>query len=169
MKPILTDFTYSIYRRGERIMAFFFFFLFSSQSDKNSGCYGNLQLPLTYNRRKEKLLFIAISLQVFWQKFYRNIPCVVLYKTYHFCPNLWIWLVAMATKILHLWKKYYKIFSSEAIRRIKLKLCRNVLTIWPVQNWCFFFFFFFFFFAVVHALSLLWQLKVSMDLWESEN
>ena len=29
-----------------------FFFLF--QSDKNSGCYGNLQLPLPYNGENEK-------------------------------------------------------------------------------------------------------------------
>ena len=27
---------------------------FLSQSDKNSGCYGNLQLPLTYNGGKMK-------------------------------------------------------------------------------------------------------------------
>ena len=29
-------------------------------------------------------------------------PRVVLYQAYHFCPNLWIWLVAMATKKLNL-------------------------------------------------------------------
>ena len=34
---------YSIYRQGERIMALL------SQSDKNSSCYGNLELSLTYN------------------------------------------------------------------------------------------------------------------------
>ena len=39
---------------------------FLSQSDKNSGCYGNLQLPLTNNGQKLKMAFIAISLQVFW-------------------------------------------------------------------------------------------------------
>ena len=37
---------------------------------------------------KWKLAFIAISLQIFWQTFYRNVPWVVLYQNYHFCPNL---------------------------------------------------------------------------------
>ena len=51
---------------------------------------------------KWKLAFIAISLQIFWQTFYRTIPRVVLYQTYPFCPNLWIWLVAMAIETLNL-------------------------------------------------------------------
>ena len=34
--------------------------------------------------KKWKLGFTAISLQMFWQKFYRNVPWVVLYKTYLF-------------------------------------------------------------------------------------
>ena len=44
-------------------------------------------------------------------------------------PNIWvlskplIWLVAMATERINLWKKIKK---SEAIRGMKLKLCRNV-------------------------------------------
>ena len=82
---------------GRQIMAFL------SQSEKNSGFYGNLRLPLTYNGEKWKMAFIAISLQVFWQKVYRNIPWVVIYQTYHFCPNIWIWLVAMAIKMPNLW------------------------------------------------------------------
>ena len=52
------------------------------------------------------MAFIAISLQEFWQKFYRNIIWAVLYQTYHFCPNLYTWLVAMATESLNLRKKY---------------------------------------------------------------
>ena len=54
--------------------------------------------------KKWRMAFNATSLQVFWQMFYRNIPWVVLYQRYHFCPNLWIWLVAMATVRLHLQK-----------------------------------------------------------------
>ena len=33
---------------------------------------------------KRKLRFFAISLQIFWQKFYRNVPGVVLYKQWFF-------------------------------------------------------------------------------------
>ena len=68
------------------------------------------------------MAFIAVSLQMFWQKCYRNVPWVVLYETYEFCANHWIWLVAMAKFA----NKYSKIISSEAIRGMKLKLCRNV-------------------------------------------
>ena len=50
-----------------------------------------------------KLRFIAISLQIFWQKFYGNVPWVVLYQTFEFCPNCWIRLVDMATERINLW------------------------------------------------------------------
>ena len=33
---------------------------------------------------------IAVSLQIFWQMFYRNIPWVVLYLTCEYCQNRWI-------------------------------------------------------------------------------
>ena len=72
------------------------------------------------------MAFTAISLQIFWQKFYGNVPWEVLYQPYEFCPNRWIWLVAMVTETLNLRKKYSKIFYSEAIMGMKLKLCRNV-------------------------------------------
>ena len=36
------------------------------------------------------MALIAISLQIFWQKFYRNVSWVVLYQPYEFCPNGWI-------------------------------------------------------------------------------
>ena len=93
-------------------------------------------------------------LQIFWQKFYRNVPGVVLYKPYEFCLNRWIWLVAMATEMLNFRKKYSEIFS-EVIRGMKLKLCINVCVIMLYIN-CpfflsFFFFFFFFFFYCCYA------------------
>ena len=69
------------------------------------------------------MAFISISLQIFWQKFFRNVPWVDLYHTYEFRPNRWIWLVAMATERINLRKNIKK---SEAIRGMKLKLCRNV-------------------------------------------
>ena len=95
---------------GGRIVAFL------SKSDKNYGCYGNLQLPLIYNGEKLKMSFIAISPQVHWQKIYRNIPWVVLYQKYNFCPNLWTWLVATATESLNLRKNIQKSSLSEVIR-----------------------------------------------------
>ena len=71
------------------------------------------------------MAFIAISLQIFWQTFYGNVTWVVLYQPYEFCPNRWIWLVAMAIETLNLRKNINKNFSSEAMRGMKLKLCRN--------------------------------------------
>ena len=72
------------------------------------------------------MAFTAVSLQIFWQKFYRNVPRVVLYRTYLFCCNLLICLVPMATKRQNLRKKCLKINSSEAVWGIKLKLFRIV-------------------------------------------
>ena len=86
------------------------FFFFLSQVDKNSGCYGNLQLPLTYNGGKWKFAFIAISMQIFWQKFYRNVPWVVTHQTYAFLSKPHGNQKAKFEK-----KKYSEIISSEAI------------------------------------------------------
>ena len=83
---------------------------------------------------KWKLAFIAMSLQIFWQTFYRNVPWVVLYNTYHFCVNLLIWLVAMAIEKANLEKQYQTIIYSEAIRWIKLKRCRNIHSISLYKN-----------------------------------
>ena len=52
--------------------------------------------------------------------------------------------------------KHSKIFFSEAIRRMKLKLCINVYDI-SLYIKCISI-------AVAHVFSLLWQLKVSIDL-----
>ena len=114
------------------------------------GCHSN---------RKAKFAFIAMSLQIFWQKFYRNVRWVVLYQLYHFCPDFLIWLVVMATQRLNLHPQKKKNISSVGKRGIKLKLCRNVHNISlykkGISN------------AIACVLSLLWQLKVSIDLqWE---
>ena len=96
LKPwgrFLPNFTYSIYRPGKRIIVFFLF-----QSDRNFGCMATYTSWLIMG--KVELGFIAISLQIFWQNNYRNIHWVVLYQPY----------------------KYSKIFSSKAIRGMKLKL-----------------------------------------------
>ena len=98
------------------------------------GCHGNRKDKW----EKWKLAFIAISLQIFWQRFYRDVPQVVLYQTYEFCPNCWIWLVAMAAKGINWQKKYSKVISLEAIRGMKLKLCRNVHDISLYKNFVFY-------------------------------
>ena len=67
--------------------------------------------------RVVSLAFISVFLQIIWQKFYRNVPGVVLYQPYEFCENRWLWLVAMPTERLSFReKKYSKIFFSEVIR-----------------------------------------------------
>ena len=101
-------------------------------------CHGNLKVSIDFKWEKWKLAFISVLLQIFWQKFYRNVPGVVLYKPYEFCPNCWFWLVAMATEMFNFRKKIFKIFFSEVIRRMKLKLCINVCVIILYINCIFF-------------------------------
>ena len=67
-----------------------------------------LKVSIDLQWEKWKLRFIAISLQIFWQKFYRNVCWVALNQAYHFKLNLWIWLVTMATERLNLQKKNIK-------------------------------------------------------------
>ena len=71
-------------------------------------------------------IVISVLLQIFWQMFYWNVSGIVLYQPYEFCSNRWFWLVAMATKRLNFRKQYSKIFFSETIRGMKLKLYINV-------------------------------------------
>ena len=54
------------------------------------------------------------------------------------------------------WKKYSKIFFSEAVRRMRLKLCIHASDI-SLYKVCVFI-------VLVPLLWLLWQLKVSIDL-----
>ena len=71
------------------------------------GCYGNFKFPLTI-MGKVKLAFIAISLEIFWQKVYRNGCWVVLHQTCHFSLNHSNWLVAMAVERPKFTKKVFK-------------------------------------------------------------
>ena len=61
----------------------------------------------------------------------------------------------MTIKSLQFRKEYLKIISSEAIRGIKLKLCRNVYSVGLYKNGVFL--------AIANALSLVGQLKVSIE------
>ena len=115
-------------------------------------CYGNLKFPLTYNRESENW-----PLLLFWPTVCRNVPWIVLFQTYQFCPNLWIWLVAVSNQMAKFEKKYSEIISSKAIREIQLKLCRNVhnISLYKKKK-------FFFYCHCSCTFSLLWQLKVSI-------
>ena len=105
LKPwsrFLQNFTHSIYRPGERKVVFFC-----------SNQLRTLFVMATYSSHwlimgKVETGFYCCLTADIWQKFYRNVPWVVLYETYEFCPNRWIWLVAMATGRLHLRKKIFK-------------------------------------------------------------
>ena len=99
LKPwslFLPYFNYCIYRQGEQIMYFFCpRWIRTLVAMATSSCHwlirgGNENWHL---------------LQKSCQKFYRNVPWVVLYKTYLFCCNFLTWLVTMATKRQSLQKK----------------------------------------------------------------
>ena len=62
----------------------------------------------------------------------------------------------METERLNLQKHYSKHISAAAIRGMKLKLCRTVITLASTKNYVFI--------AVDRVLLLLWQLNVSIDL-----
>ena len=104
------------------------------------------------------MAFIAISVQIFWQKFYRNVPWLVLYQPYEFCPNRWIWLVAMATETLNLRKNIQE--SSPQKPLGGWSWSRNVHSISRYKNYVFI--------AVAHVLSSLWQLIVSIDFYNGK-
>ena len=110
-------------------------FIFLLLLFKHFGCYGNIKVCIDLQWEKWKLAFTAVSLQIFWQKFYRNVPWVVLYKTYLFCCNLLIWLVTMATKRQNLRTK----FPSNARIAIQQTKCLQYNTAYcqrPYPNIC---------------------------------
>ena len=122
------------------------------------GCFGNLHFPYTYNGKMKidiNCCHIATVLIKLLQKcsLSSSLPkCVSFVQTCEFDllpwqPKNWICQ-----------KQYSKINSSEAMSGIKLKLCSYVQTISLYKKGvCFI--------AVVQVFSLLWQLKVSTELW----
>ena len=116
----------SLYNNGLLLLLMFFH------------CYGNMKFPLTYCE-KWKLASVAISLQIFWQKFYRKVPWLVLYQTYHFCPNLWIKMIGCQGNRKDLFTKNIK---NQLIRILK-GLIWNFADLFitfsePVQNCAFY-------------------------------
>ena len=82
--------SFSAKSRGENTQWNKWFLLFSffaqgvfrgeTRKKKKSFLLGwSVQLPLTYKVEKWKLALIAVSLQIYWQTFHRNVPWVVLY------------------------------------------------------------------------------------------
>ena len=68
------------------------------------------------------------------QKFYRNVPCVVFYQHMNFVQTAEF----DGNRKAKFAKKISKIISSEAIRGIKLKLCRNVYNISFYKHYVFY-------------------------------
>ena len=109
-----------------------------------------MALPLNYNGKSGNwhlLLSHCRYLTTVLQKYSMSIPL----------PTIWILSKPLNLIGCHgnrkakFAKTYSNIISSEAIRGMKLKLCRNVHNISLYKN-CIFI-------AIVHVLSLLWQLK----------
>ena len=72
---------------------------------KHFGCYGNWKFPLTYNKKSENW-YLLLSHCRYFDKSFAQIFELSSTKYIHFIPNLSIWLVAMATEMLNLRKKY---------------------------------------------------------------
>ena len=115
-------FTYSIYRWGERIIVLFF------QSDKNSGCYGNVEFPLTDNGKSGKWQFVLSHcryLDFFLQKCFLG------------SPLRFIWILSKSLNLFgchgningKFSKHYSKIFFSEAIRGWSWNLAYMFMTL----------------------------------------
>ena len=97
------------------------------------------------------MAFISVLLQIFWKKKKKKIQ-----KCFWSSPLPTIWILSKSliltgchgNRRLNFRKQYSKIFFSEAIMGMKLKLCINVHNISVYINYVFI--------VVAHVLSLLW-------------
>ena len=79
---------------------------------------------------KWKMAFIAISLHIFWQRFYRNVSWAFLYQTFLFKPlNL---IGCHGNRKVKFAKQYSKIISITLLKKPGSKVCILVETIWMV-------------------------------------
>ena len=101
------------------------------------------------------MAIFAVSLLIF--RFF-------LQKCFLSSPLWFIWILSKSLNLIgchgnikgKFSKNYSKIFSSEAVKGMKLGLCIHVNDISLYTNYVFT--------VVAHVLSLLWQLKISIDL-----
>ena len=117
-------------------------------------CYDNLKFPLTYNGKNETCHSL-LSLCRYFDKSFTECLCSLS------SPLL---TLSILSKLLNLIgnrkakfaKFFWKIIFSEALREMKLKRGRNIhnISLYKIS----------FFIVVVHVLSLLRQIKVSIDL-----
>ena len=92
-------------------------------------CYGTIKFPKTYNGKSGNWHLFLCYCRYFGKSFTEMFLDDSSTNHLNFCPNHWLWLVAMAIERLNFRKRYSKIFFSEAIRGMKLKLCINVYDI----------------------------------------
>ena len=100
--------------------------MFLLQSDKNSGCYGNLQFPLTYNGKsgtRQFLLSHCRYLDFLFTEMFLEQSSTIHMNFVQIAEFDWL---PWQHKEYIFEKKYSKIFSSEAVREMKLKLCIHV-------------------------------------------
>ena len=111
--------------------------LFLSQSDKNSGCCGNYNCHWLIMGKVEIGIYCYLTTDILTkvlQKCSLSSPL----------PTIWILFKLLCLIGCHgnrnakFAKKYSKIFSSEALRGMKLKFCRNVHKISLYKNYVFY-------------------------------
>ena len=119
------------------------------------------------------MTFFAISLQIYWRKFFGNVCWVGLYQTYTFCPNLSIWLVGKAIQRINLHIILKKSTPQKLYGGWSWNFAEMFIAL--VSTKIFFFFFFFFYCCcictlVVMATSsfhglIMGKMKIGFNCW----
>ena len=94
-----------------------------------------LKVSIDLQWGKWKSAFISVLLQIFWQKFYKNVPGVVFYQPYEFCQKHWVWLVAMPTKRLNFGGKKNLLLRSH--KGNEAETLHKCLCYYPLHKFCF--------------------------------
>ena len=124
-------FTYSIYRSRERIIVCF--------------CSGRIRTVVataTYSSHRlimgkediDHFFFLIVDICIF---FYRNVYSVVLYVSYDFCLNRWIWLVVGAAKRVDFLKMFKNLLRNH--KGYEAETWHTCLGHWPLYKLCFLF------------------------------
>ena len=105
---LLPNFIYSIYRQGEPIILFFI------QIASELWLLWQLKVSIDLYGKIWKFAFIAMSLQIFWQNFYRNVPWVVLYQPHEIYKIAQFGWLPWQPK----WLKIEKIFKKSSPQKL---------------------------------------------------